>query len=668
MPHKVCYMFAACHLEEKKWPRGLLPTLLFASVLPSYATTDLTSLSLEQLLGVTIVGASKYPQKQSEVAAAVSVITRQEIKAFGWRTLGEALASLPGVYTTYDREVTYLGTRGFGLPGDLTARVLITLNGNRVNDPVYDGGAVGREFPVDLDLIERIEFIPGPGSAVYGQNAMLGVVNVITRNGADLNGTELAWSYQQPQAGREGRLSWGKRLDNELDVLMSVSGLQSPGEDRFFEYGSSGISGVAQGMDRESNQQFFARASRGAWSFDVAHGKRDKHDPTAAYFNDPLVPGQKNSDAYTLAQLQYQDVLANNTWQLSGRLFMGRYRYSGMFSYNGSWFAYPTEGDWHGAEWRLLSTAVADHKLMLGLEAQENVRTDVAALDLSNPANDLRLKNSGYRVGFYAQDEWRLSETLTSTLGMRVDQNNAAASTASPRVALIWQAAPATSFKALLGRAHRAPNVFERDYADGQAQIANSDLRGERMDTRELVVDHRVGRDLSLHASLYQWQMMGLITQVADPLSGLVQFQSGAQVTANGLELSADKTWAAGARLRGSVSAQSVSSANGAALPNSPSVLAKFNFSSPLPAAGWHIAYALHYSSERLSLDGSELGGYAISQLNLGTQALARGLELSLGINNLFDKHYAHPGADTNWQNALAQDGRSVRVNLLYKF
>ena len=654
--------------EGTKWRRGFFPALLVAIAAPTHAMTDLTALSLEQLLGVRIVGASKYPQKQSEVAAAVSVITRQEIKAFGWRTLGEALASLPGVYTTYDREYTYLGTRGFGLPGDLTARVLITLNGNRVNDPVYDGGAVGRDFPVDMDLIERIEFIPGPGSAVYGQNAMLGVVNVITRNGAALNGTELAWSYQQPQAGREGRLSWGKRLDNELDVLISVSGLQSRGEDRFFDYGAAGVSGVAAGQDRESSQQFFARASRGAWSLDVAHGQRDKHDPTAAYFNAPLVPGQKNSDAYTLAQLQYQDTLADSNLQLSGRLFMGRYRYAGMFSYNGSWFSYPTEGDWRGTEWRLLSTAVADHKLMLGLEAQENVRTDVAALDLNHPANDLRMKDSGYRVGLYAQDEWRISERVTSTFGMRVDRSNAAGTTTSPRVALIWQATPATSFKALLGRAHRAPNVYERDYADGQAQIANPVLGGERIDTRELVVDHRVGHDLSLRASLYQWQMVGPITQVADPVSGLVQFQPGEPVTANGLELSADKMWDAGARLRGSVSAQNASCTPGAALPNSPKLLAKLNFSSPLPTAGWRIAYALHYTSERLSLDGSELGGYAISHLHLSTQALARGLELSLGINNLFDKHYAHPGADTNWQNALVQDGRSVRINVLYKF
>ena len=88
----------------------------------------LTALSLEQLLNVSITGASKYEQRLNQVAAAASVITRDEIKTFGWRTLAEALASLPGVHSTYDRQYSYLGTRGFGLPGDLNTRVLVMIN------------------------------------------------------------------------------------------------------------------------------------------------------------------------------------------------------------------------------------------------------------------------------------------------------------------------------------------------------------------------------------------------------------------------------------------------------------------------------------------------------------------------------------------------------------
>ena len=614
-----------------------------------------------------MIGASKYEQKQNEVAAAVSVITRQEIKAFGWRTLDEALTSLPGVHLTYDRQYTYLGTRGFGLPGDYNTRLLITINGNRVNDPAFDAGPGGRQLPLDVDLIERIEFIPGPGGAVYGQNAMLGVVNVVTRNGAALDGAELALAYQRPQTLREGRVSWGKLLDNGTDVVLSVSGMRARGEDRFYDFGAAAVSGVATGLDRERDQEFFARIARGAWSADFVHGDRRKDDPTASFLSDPLVAGQYQADRYELAQVQYQDRFAGDTLHVSGRLFVGQESYRSILSY-GNPISFPATSVWRGVEGRLLSTAWAGHKLMLGVEAQTIARQDQAVVDPVNPANNVDIPGSGQRVGVYAQDEWRLAEPLTATLGLRADRNNATGSHLSPRAALIWQATPATTLKMLYGRAHRAPNVGERDYNDGVGQVANPTLKGESIDTLELTADHRLERDLTVRASLYQWTMHDLITLGVDPVSGLPQYQSGDSVKARGLEMSADKTWASGARARGSVSYQDAGYRTGADLLNSPRWLGKFNLSGPLNVVGLHAGYELHYDSRRLSLDGSRLGGYALSNLSLNTEALAKGLDVSLAIYNLFDKRYAHPAADVNWQNAFEQDGRTVRLKLSYRY
>lgn len=120
-------------------------------------------------------------------------------------TLSDALASLPGLYSTYDRQYHFLGARGLSLPGDFNSRVLVTINGNRINDATYDQGPTGRDFPLDINMIERIEFIPGPGSAVYGQNAMLGVINIITRSGSGANGVELSTSYQIPDTRYQNR-------------------------------------------------------------------------------------------------------------------------------------------------------------------------------------------------------------------------------------------------------------------------------------------------------------------------------------------------------------------------------------------------------------------------------------------------------------------------------
>jgi outer membrane receptor protein involved in Fe transport len=648
--------------------RGLATALGLALAGAAHAAAaDLTELSLEQLLDVTIVGASKYEQKQSEVAAAVSVITRQEIKAFGWRTLDEALASLPGVYTTYDRQYGYLGMRGFGLPGDYSTRLLVTINGNRVNDPIFDSGPTGRNLPIDIELIERIEFIPGPGGAVYGQNAMFGVVNLVTRSGADVAGPELAAAYQNPQRLREGRASWGARLENGIDLLVSVSALRSRGEDRFFDFGAAGASGVAVGLDGERAERAYVRAAQGPWSFEHVHGDRRKDDPTAAFLSDPLVPGAYQRDIYDLTQLQYQDLVAGGELHVSGRLFVGSEMYRSAYSFTTP-LTFPAESRWHGFELRGLSTAFDGHKVMLGVEAQDNRRLDLLANDLANPANDLRIQKSGYRVGVYAQDEWNFAQGLTATLGLRSDRNNLTGTKLSPRAALIWQAQASTTLKALYGRAHRAPNAYERDYGDGLSQVANPALRGETVETLEFVADHRLDSRLALRGSVYQWLITDLITLGIDPVSGLPQYQTGDRVKARGMEVSADKAWAQGVRARGSVSLQHLAYGNGSKLLNSPQLLGKLNLSGPLPMAGFRAAYELRYDGQRLTQDGSYLGGHALSNLILSHEGLARGLEVSLGIFNLFDKRYAHPGADTNWQNALEQDGRSVRVKANYRF
>lgn len=664
--------------------RFTLLALLLATAwsAPVAAKSDLDALSIEDLMDLTITGASKYEQRQAEVAAAVSVISRDEIRAFGWRTLAEALNSLPGIHLTYDRQYTYLGTRGFGLPGDYNTRVLLAINGNRLNDGVYDAALMGREFPLDLDLIERIEFIPGPGGAVYGQNALFGVVNVVTRNGAGVNGLELAASYQSPQALREGRVTWGKQLDNGLDVLVSAKGMRARGEDHFMVYPGAGSlypsaglgaddSGTAHRMDGERDEEVYAQLARGPWSFNFSYGDRRKDDPTGSYFGEPLAAGQYQADRSLLGNLQYQDSFAGETLHLLARLFMGQERYRGLFNYGVPYEA-TGSSDWHGVEARVLSTAWAGHKLMVGFEYQDITRRDQANINTTDPSDpfNVRIPGKGWRTGVYVQDEWALTAQLSTTLGLRADRNSVTGTSLSPRAALIWSATPETTLKALYGRAHRAPNAFERDYFDGFTQVANPGLNGETIDTLELVADHRLRRDFNLRASLYRWKMEGLVTLGVDSDSGLSQYQSGEQVNATGVELSALKTWEWGGRLRGSLSHQEVTNQSGGGLDNSPRLLGKLNFSGPLANTGLLFGYELQYDSKRQTVAGHKLDGYWLSNLNLIANKWAKGLEVSLGLYNLFDTRFEHPAAlDTvNWQNTLMQDGRSVRLKMIYQF
>ncbi len=644
--------------------------VLCVHLLPALASKNLEQLSLEELMNISIVGASKYEQKQQQVAAAVSIITRKDIRTYGWRTLNEALASLPGIHATYDYQYEYLGTRGLGLPGDFNTRVLITINGNRINNATYDQGPTGRDFPLDIDLIERIEFIPGPGSAVYGQNAMLGVVNIVTRNGSDVKGVELSASYQTAETMPQERVTLGKKFDNGTDALISFSGLQSRGANRLFDFGDSGVFGVAHRLDGENVKQLFARATHGPFAFDFIYGNRRKDDPTGMFFSDPLVAGQFQRDQSLNTQIQYNDNFLNNTLNVLGRLFLGQYRYDNPLIYSGEKNLFTGPSDWHGAELRFLSTALTDHKLMLGVEYQNNTRIKQTFQNFANPIDDIALRDSVVRVGVYVQDEWRITETLSATVGLRYDHNDWIGSRLSPRGALIWQATPKTTFKALYGRAHRSPNSYERNYNDGVSQVANPGLHSEAVDTAELVADYQPLPNMNLRATVYAWDMYNLITLGTDPVSGFSQYQQqSGKVRARGGELSLDKTWDWGARFRGSFGVQNAEQQH-AQLPNAPYYLGKLNFSIPIPLiTGLRAGYELQYYGKRKTLDGTSTGSYVLSNLNLVTDVQwVKGLEASLSFYNLFNEHYQHPAADTNWQNSLMQPGRTVRLRLDYRF
>jgi len=363
--------------------------------------------------------------------------------------------------------------------------------------------------------------------------------------------------------------------------------------------------------------------------------------------------------------LQYQDSFAADTLHVSARLFTGDAPMGTLGSSAGSWNSYPTWSDWRGIEARVVSTAYSAHTLMLGVEAQDDYSEDQDRIDWANPADNIYEHSSGSRVGVYAQDEWRLANTLTSTLGLRVDRNNVTGSAPSPRLGLIWQATSETTAKLLYGIAHRAPSVNENSNQWGPGPPSLG-LGNETIDTLEFDVDQRVGRDLTLRASVYQWTLHNPLEVPANSVTG--DFQNTVPIDARGVELSSDKTWDSGARLRDSVSIQQAEDRYLGQIVNSPKLLGKLNFSAPLPAAGLRLGYELQYDGPRLTLDGATLGGYAVSSVFLSTESLAKGLELSLAVENVGDKRYAQPAAPTNWQNSFEQDGRSARIKLTYRF
>ena len=206
-----------------------------------------------------VVGASRWEQPIIQAPSSVSIVTRDEISKYGYRTLADVLRSLSGFHVSYDRMHPSLGTRGFNR-ADYNNRVLVLVDGHRVNNNLSDGGFIGSEFILDTDLIDRVEVIRGPGSVLYGNNAFFGVINVVTRLGGDFasDGVEVSGETASYDSYK-GRVSYGRLFSNGVEMLLSGSVYQSQGPGALF-YQAFNTSkqnlGIAQGMDEDKSASF----------------------------------------------------------------------------------------------------------------------------------------------------------------------------------------------------------------------------------------------------------------------------------------------------------------------------------------------------------------------------------------------------------------------------
>jgi len=138
-------------------------------------------LSLKELMNIKITGATLSEENLLSVPAAVTVISSTEIKRLGFTRLDQLMNYIPGYqsYRTDSHSQSYVfSSRGRRI-GNAGREVLILLDGMRINDD-WAGGATSKEPVISLANVERVEFMRGPGSAIYGSNAFLGVINIIT--------------------------------------------------------------------------------------------------------------------------------------------------------------------------------------------------------------------------------------------------------------------------------------------------------------------------------------------------------------------------------------------------------------------------------------------------------------------------------------------------------
>jgi outer membrane receptor for ferrienterochelin and colicin len=642
---------------------------------------SLKAMSFDQLLRVdipTVYGASKHEQKITEAPSEVTVITRDEIQKYGYRTLAEILRSVRDFYVTYDRNYGYIGVRGFNRPGDFGGRILLLVDGHRLNEPLYDSAFNMTDFIVDVDLIERVEVIRGPGSSLYGNNAFFAVINVITRKGGDVKGVEVSGNAGSFESYKS-RLTYGKTFGNGLDILFSGSLFDSQGHKRLFfpEFKQpENNNGIAEGLDRDRFYSALTTISYNGFTLQGAFISRWKGVPTAAYgvaFNDPR---DHTLDTRGYLDLTYAHSFGDDT-SIKARAYYDYYGFNEDYPNNVAGPGEPrhivlnrdvASAQWWGTELQFTKRLFDSHRVTLGAEYRSDFQLVQKNFDVEPAATYLDTKRSEESYGLYVQDEWSVFKDFMLNAGVRYDHFSAVGSTFNPRAALIYNPFKDTTLKLLYGRAFRAPNSYELFYSSPFQKI-NPDLKPEHIESYEVALEQTLNKNLRLTATGFYNRIKNLISEQTDSADGMLFFGNVDNAATKGVSFELDGKYARGIEGRVSYTFQhTTDEVTGRVLSNSPVQLAKLNLSLPLYKDKIYSGLELQYQTSVKTLERHNAKGYLIANWTLFTRELIRGVEFSASIYNLFDTRYGFPGAEEHAEDIIPQDGRTFRLTLGYRF
>jgi iron complex outermembrane receptor protein len=643
----------------------LIPCLAVASSGKEPVEEELGFIEIED-----VFAAAKHQQSIRQAPASITIVTDEEIRRYGYRTLTDAVNSVRGFYTYSDKNYDYIGVRGFARLGDYGNRVLQLIDGHTNNDNIYGSFFLGQDFAVDMDLVKKIEFIRGPGSALYGSNALLGTVNVITKDGRDVNGLAVA-AEGGSSNGRSGRLTFGNLYDNGLDLLVSATFFGSGGDDLHYrEFNATTLGGWARDADAEKARKFLVKATFHEFTLLANLGWRERNVPTASFgtiFGDNR---SRTTDERGFAELKWDHPI-DDLSRLKGRLYYDSYVFEGYYPYD-----YPpvtinrdeVSGRWIGTEvtydWKM-----ASHHLLAGGEIVRHLEARQQNYDDAPRVFYLDDDHSSTNGSIYGQDEWDITSWLRFAGGIRYDHYSTFGGHVSPKAGFILSPGRGSTVKLLYGQAFRAPDVYEFYYATTtgtSVYLANLNLKPETIQTYELILEQELTPAAKLTVSWFHHEIDDLITQQVNP-DGSLQFRNVNRVESDGAELGVEINWPGFLKGHAGYTYQETrEEPTGQWLANSPRHLFKAGVIVPLYRETLFAGAQCRYMGLRLDREGNDVGGVAVTDLNL-TADLKR-LTLSAGAFNVFDVVYADPVSADHLQRTIRQNGRTFWFKLGYTF
>jgi iron complex outermembrane receptor protein len=522
-----------------RWAHAETPAVDVADLPPLPAPTEEESATASVLAASSVeedvvVGAAKREQSLGNVASAVTVVSGDRLRRFGYRTVGEAVAAVAGVYLVDNRLSYSIGIRGLQIPGDYNTRILVLVDGASINEGWAAFAGLGLDNFVPIDEVARIEVIRGPVSSVYGANAFFGIVNIVTRGAAET-----------PKA-------WGRTAINEINGSITSAGFAQGGlhrqlrgtvqlVDRFGE--TTSVPEVGSGLGGDSSRAYAASlvGSYGGSFAQVRAYRYWRDSPFAPYNGDTTA-----AHPYTTTDTQLL-VEGGHTREI-GKLTLSARGYANLYEYkdhiiqqSDAPFDDLGQGKSYGLELRGRYDLGHTLGLTAGTEAtyyQTYSKSYTEGDETCADGHAACVPKDFNIEGVYSEVDGQPLPWLGFTGGLRFDNNSVIDRRLSPRAALFVAKPEKYGVKLLYAEGFRNPSAYEAFFYDNTSFSQPTHIQAETIRSFETVLWAKPTPGLSTRFSAFYWDARNVVEQLPDPMNAaLLQFQNAGRFVSEGVEV-----------------------------------------------------------------------------------------------------------------------------------
>ena len=622
-----------------------------ASIADDDLEKELTYLAAEKQVVIT---ASKMEERVDKTVSTTSVITQDDIAHIGARNLLDVLRLVPGIGITQSKiGMREIEVRGIKTP--LSDKVQIMLNGHPLDHNLQNAGSAWVYDDLPVDTIKRVEVVRGPGSALYGANALLAVINIITQNAKDLNGlqTSTAWGSFDTQ---QYRASWGKQFNNSAEAALHFNFTDTNGIGSPIPADSLSVKGLTSSAPGKS------QLTEGRYDLEWQLGYQDfKLDgryinkKTGAFFGAATVL----SDDRTQQDYDNYFLRLSRTWKIQDNFTVDTQIYHDFFSVDNTWQLAPIQfvrsgfqdtrtGGEIQANYRISDGQTVISGFSYAKERQSNL-IDQAGSDREHlmPTLPTTEERTRRRWGAYIEDVWDPLKNVRMTLGARYDRYNDFGGTFNPRMGFNWELIKNYSLKFSYGTAYRVPAFGELGLVNNPVLLGNPTLQPEEVKTFETGIIAHPMAGLTTQATYYHSVINQIISRIPVQ-TAISRYDNSGTVIAEGVEL--ETRYDFDGNLQGSyLSANHVlqhSDLLNRQLPDVPqhrtNLIANWAFDNTWSSFA-HVL--IKGSTLRSPADmRNKVPGYALFDLGvLGKNMFGKKVDVSFNVYNLFDKRYYDP-------------------------